>query len=118
MKRTLTFSNKAQMARAIAARFPELTRSLPPERRPWVSEHYRMAIFDAAAFGLSFFQVEEPRWDAGRCRFQRSFRTLSELPPPLRSHAEQWANQRAERAHRWVIPVAVIPVVAVVVGRS
>jgi hypothetical protein len=29
---------------------------LPPERKPWMSEDSRMAIFDAAAFAMAFFQ--------------------------------------------------------------
>ena len=49
----LGIRNKNQMARFIAARFPELVRSLPPERKPWMSEDARMAIFDAAAFALA-----------------------------------------------------------------
>ncbi len=55
VKRTLSVSNKAQMAQAIAARFPELSSRLPPERKPWMSEHLTMAIFDAAAFALALF---------------------------------------------------------------
>src|SRR5208282_4108171 len=42
--------NKHQIARAIAEQFPELTSRLPPQRKPWMSEDLRMAIFDAAAF--------------------------------------------------------------------
>lgn len=49
-------SNKDQIARLIAARFPELALRLPPERKPWMSEDARMAIFDAAAFALVFFR--------------------------------------------------------------
>ena len=55
VRRTLSVSNKTQMARAIVARFPELRSRLPPERKPWMSEHLTMAIFDAAAFALAFF---------------------------------------------------------------
>jgi hypothetical protein len=47
--------NKNQMARLIAARFTELARAVPPERKPWMSEDSRMTIFDAAAFALAFF---------------------------------------------------------------
>jgi len=50
--------NKDKRARFIAARFPELARSVPPERKPWMSEDERMAIFDAAAFGLEFFRAK------------------------------------------------------------
>jgi hypothetical protein len=48
--------NKNQMARFIVIRFPELARYLPPERKPWMSEDPRMAIFDAAAFALALFR--------------------------------------------------------------
>ncbi len=48
-------SNKYRIARVIATRFPELTPHLPPERKPWMSEDQRMAMFDAAAFALAFF---------------------------------------------------------------
>src|SRR5216684_7968316 len=51
----LGIRNKNQMARFIAAKFPELARYLPPERKPWMSEDLRTAIFDAAAFALAFF---------------------------------------------------------------
>jgi hypothetical protein len=55
IKRTLSVSNKAQMARTISVRFPELRSRLPPERKPWMSEPLTMAIFDAAAFAIAFF---------------------------------------------------------------
>jgi Holliday junction resolvasome RuvABC endonuclease subunit len=45
--------NKDQVARSIAERFPELARSLPPERKPWMSEDLRMSMFDAAAMALT-----------------------------------------------------------------
>jgi len=44
---------KDENARAVAARFPELARQLPPVRRPWMSEDERMAIFDATALALA-----------------------------------------------------------------
>jgi hypothetical protein len=47
-------STKYEIARAIASRFPELALRLPPERKPWMSEDARMAIFDASAFALAF----------------------------------------------------------------
>jgi Holliday junction resolvasome RuvABC endonuclease subunit len=46
--------NKNQMAQFIVVRFSELARYVPPERKPWMSEDTRMAIFDAAAFALVF----------------------------------------------------------------
>jgi len=39
-------SNKYEIAIAIAKRFPELTTRLPRFRKPWMSEDYRMSIFD------------------------------------------------------------------------
>jgi Holliday junction resolvasome RuvABC endonuclease subunit len=52
---------KHQIAKLIAARFPELAPRLPPFRKPWMSEDDRMSIFDALAFALTFFHVEEQR---------------------------------------------------------
>ncbi len=44
---------KHALAEIIAERFPEeLGFRLPPKRRPWMSEDYRMAIFDAVALAL------------------------------------------------------------------
>ena len=46
---------KHEIARAIGTQLPELATQLPPYRKPWMSEDYRMAIFDAAAFALTYF---------------------------------------------------------------
>jgi|ERR1041385_4124895 Holliday junction resolvasome RuvABC endonuclease subunit len=44
---------KYALAECIAKRFPdELGARLPPKRRPWMSEDYRMDIFDAMALAL------------------------------------------------------------------
>ena len=40
-------------------RFPQLTVWLPPARKTWTSENYKMSIFDAAALGLACFYQEE-----------------------------------------------------------
>jgi Holliday junction resolvasome RuvABC endonuclease subunit len=48
-------SNKQEIAIAIANRFPELAPRLPRFRKPWMSEDYRMSIFDAVALALTFF---------------------------------------------------------------
>ena len=48
-------SNKYEIAVAIANRFPELAPRLPRFRKPWMSEDYRMSIFDAVGFAVSFF---------------------------------------------------------------
>ena len=47
-------SNKHEIAVAIANQFPELAPRLPRFRKPWMSEDYRMSIFDAVGFGLAF----------------------------------------------------------------
>jgi hypothetical protein len=44
---------KYENARRVAERFPVLTRELPPKRRAWESEHYRMSIFAAAALAMA-----------------------------------------------------------------
>ena len=46
---------KQDIAEDIARRFPEeLGSRLPPRRRPWESENYRMGIFDAVSLALTF----------------------------------------------------------------
>lgn len=54
-------SNKQEIATAVARRFPELAPRLPRFRKPWMSEDYRMSIFDAVSFGLTFFHVDSKR---------------------------------------------------------
>ena len=56
-----TFNNmgcetRDDIAAALARIFPELHWRLPPKRRPWQSEHPRMAMFDAIALGLTYWQ--------------------------------------------------------------
>jgi hypothetical protein len=48
--------NKHQIASTLAARFPDLISVLPPKRKAWQSEDYRMSIFDAAALGTAYFE--------------------------------------------------------------
>jgi Holliday junction resolvasome RuvABC endonuclease subunit len=48
-------TTKQEIAVWITKRFPELTPRLPRFRKPWMSEDYRMSIFDAAALALTFF---------------------------------------------------------------
>lgn|GEM_PF-479109 len=46
---------KHALAEIIAKRFPEeLGFRLPPRRRPWMSEDYRIAIFDATALAFAY----------------------------------------------------------------
>ena len=42
-------TNKYEVASALAKQFPTLAPKLPPKRKCWQSEDYRMGIFDAAA---------------------------------------------------------------------
>lgn len=47
--------SKHALAEIIAKRFPEeLGFRLPPKRRPWMSEDYRMDIFEAVSLALTF----------------------------------------------------------------
>jgi len=46
---------KQEIARVVADQLPELAPRLPRVRKPWMSEDYRMAIFDAAAFALTYY---------------------------------------------------------------
>jgi len=48
-------TNKYEIAVAIAKRFPELAPRVPRFRKPWMSEDYRMSIFDAVGLGVTFF---------------------------------------------------------------
>lgn len=50
-----------QIATRIADRFPILRLHLPPRRRTWMPEDRRMAIFDAASFGFTYFDAEHKR---------------------------------------------------------
>jgi Holliday junction resolvasome RuvABC endonuclease subunit len=48
---------KQQIATTIANQLPQLASRLPPLRQPWMSEDYRMSIFDAVALGLTYFHL-------------------------------------------------------------
>ena len=44
---------KHALAEILAQRFPdELGSRLPPKRKPWMSEHYQMGIFDAVTLAV------------------------------------------------------------------
>jgi Holliday junction resolvasome RuvABC endonuclease subunit len=46
---------KQALAEIVATRFPEeLGARVPPKRQPWMSEDYRMDIFDAVSLALTF----------------------------------------------------------------
>ena len=48
-------SNKHEVASALTQQFSFLVSRLPPRRKCWQSEDYRMSIFDAAAAGVAYF---------------------------------------------------------------
>jgi hypothetical protein len=50
-------ATKDKIARAIAARHPELAPRLPPVRKCWMAEDPRMSIFDAASLVLTYFHT-------------------------------------------------------------
>jgi len=47
-------ATKYSIAARLAKDFPELLPALPKPRKPWESEHERMAIFDALALAVTF----------------------------------------------------------------
>jgi hypothetical protein len=51
--------SKDDIAGAVAKVLPELAPRLPRRRRIWESEHYSMAIFEAAALALTHFARRE-----------------------------------------------------------
>ena len=57
----LSRTTKYEIASALSKRFPELGWKLPPKRKPWQSEDYRMSIFDAAAAGVAYFAQRQSR---------------------------------------------------------
>jgi hypothetical protein len=58
---TFQARTKHQIAQAIAKQLPELAAWLPKYRKPWMSEDYRMAIFDATAFALAYLYSQSAR---------------------------------------------------------
>ena len=51
--------NKDQIASAVCDHFLELLPALPPKRKVWKKEDYRMRIFDAAATGIAYFTEKQ-----------------------------------------------------------
>jgi hypothetical protein len=52
VQRVLGMNTKAEIARKLAGRFPELQSRVPPERERWMNEDERMHIFDALSFAF------------------------------------------------------------------
>lgn len=48
--------DKHGIATALCIRFPVLAERLPPKRKAWQSEDYRLSIFDATALGLAYVE--------------------------------------------------------------
>ena len=48
---------KHDIAVAIAKIIPAFSYQIPPERKIWMSEDIRQALYDAAALGLTFYHV-------------------------------------------------------------
>jgi hypothetical protein len=53
-------SNKYEVAAVLARQFPALASRLPPKRKFYESEDYRIGIFDAAAVGVAYFVRRKP----------------------------------------------------------
>ena len=53
--------NKHKIASDIAKRFPALAPRLPSKRKNYQKEDYRMSIFDAVSFAITFFESNEPK---------------------------------------------------------
>jgi len=62
---TFRAKTKHEIAHAVAQQLPELAPRLPRFRKPWMSEDYRMAIFDAAALALTYFHSQSILKNAG-----------------------------------------------------
>jgi hypothetical protein len=48
-------TNKKMIAETIANQIPDFSLYVPPPRKPWMSEHARMGIFEAAALAWMYF---------------------------------------------------------------
>ena len=53
--------NKHRIATDIAKRFPALIPRLPTKRKNYEKEDYRMSMFDAVSFAITFFESNEPK---------------------------------------------------------
>ena len=52
---------KHQIATIITKQFPELSRHLPRFRKAWMTEDWRMSIFNAMALAITFFCASRPK---------------------------------------------------------
>jgi hypothetical protein len=51
-------TTKHGISTTLAEWFGELSRSLPPKRKAWESEHHNAVIFDAAAAAMTFLALK------------------------------------------------------------
>ena len=59
--RVFRAKSKHDIASMLAQMFPELLWKLPPKRKIWESEHFRMVMFDAIALGFAYWQRDGTR---------------------------------------------------------
>jgi len=52
---SIGLTTKQGIAEAIAKRIPAFERYVPPIRKPWMSEHSHMGLFDSAALALTYY---------------------------------------------------------------
>jgi D-alanyl-D-alanine carboxypeptidase len=53
--RPLRATSKHEIASGLTEVFPELLWKLPPKRKIWETEHFRMILFDAVALGFAYW---------------------------------------------------------------
>ena len=58
--RKSTVFNKHKIASDIAKRFPALAPRLSAKRKNYQKEDYRMSMFDAVSFAITFFESNRP----------------------------------------------------------
>jgi hypothetical protein len=54
--RIFNAKTKHEIAAMLATVFPELFWKLPPKRKVWQNEHFRMIVFDAISVGFAYWQ--------------------------------------------------------------
>lgn len=52
---------KQERAQLVAAMLPALSHRMPPIRKPWMSEHPRMPLFEAASLGIAHYYHEHTK---------------------------------------------------------
>lgn len=57
-------NTKEQRAEILIERFPVLADYRPPRRKPWMSEHRNMGIFDALSLAMTHIELEKGQREA------------------------------------------------------